>query len=198
MKIKNYNLDFRFISSVIFIMFLSLNIWGCGKLHNVEEIKKTVIESDPEFKYVLEKKAELDIQIEMIMSEFRRRQGEINSKIMELEEELKLIRRQAYAEVRRLKAKLDPQRQEVVLKLRELKTTLRNKEGLLRTLKRSLRDTEKLIEKSKELGYSLEDKAKWQREIDDLNSQIRPLETEIAKLKRDIYIYRQKLSLLKQ
>jgi len=198
MKIKNYNLDFRFILLTIFIMFLSLNIWGCGKLHNVEEIKKTVIESDPEFKDVLEKKAELDIQIEMIMSEFRKRQGEINSKIMELEEELKLVRRQAYDEVRRLKAKLEPQRQEVALKIRELKTTLRNKEGLLRTLKRSLRDTEKLIEKSKELGYSLEDKAKWQREIDDLNSQIRPLETEIAKLKRDIYIYRQKLSLLKQ
>ncbi|KPK42227.1 MAG: hypothetical protein AMJ78_03170 [Omnitrophica WOR_2 bacterium SM23_29] len=198
MKIKNYNLDFRFILLTIFIMFLSLNIWGCGKLHNVEEIKKTVIESDPEFKDVLEKKAELDIQIEMIMSEFRKRQGEINSKIMELEEELKLVRRQAYDEVRRLKAKLEPQRQEVALKIRELKTTLRNKEGLLKTLKRSLRETEKLIEKSKELGYSLEDKAKWQREIDDLNSQIRPLESEIAKIKREIYIYRQKLSLLKQ
>ncbi len=185
----------------IFFGFIILSLLitvGCGQRQDIEEVKKAVLESDPSFKDALAKKAELDSEIELIMGEFRRRQGEINSKIMELEEELKGARRQAYSQISELKAKLNPERQRITLKLNELRTTLKSKEGLLRTLKDSIKETKKVIEKNKRLDISQKEEAKWQQNLNDLDSQLPSLEDEIANLKRDIELYRRELNLLKQ
>lgn len=188
----------RLFCLFILIIFFSITIWGCGLRQGAEETKKAVLEFDPRFKDALAKKAESDAQIDLLMTDFRNKQSEINSKIMELEEELKVIRRQTYSQVRQLKAQLDPERQSIILKLNELRATLKSKEGLAKTLKDSLRETKKLIEKNKKLGLSQEEEFKWQKNLDDLNSQLVPLEAEIAGIKKKIDLYRQELNLLKQ
>lgn len=186
----------RFMLLALVISFLSI-IAGCGAARDGEDIKKAVLEFEPSFKDVLAKKAQLDSQIDLIMGEFRNKQGEINSKIMELEEELKVLRRQAYSEVRELKARLEPERQRVVLKLNELKTTLKSKEGLLKTLKDSLKETKKFIDTNRESGLLQEEEARWQNNLKDLNSQLPSLEDDIAKLRREVDLYRQELNLLR-
>lgn len=194
---RGSNQTLRFIFLGLIILSLSMTL-GCGARQDVGEIEKAVLEFDSSFKDVLAKKADLDSQIDLIMGEFRKKQGEINSKIMELEEELKVIRRQAYSQMRQLKATLDPERQRIALKLSELKANLKTKVELLRTLKDSLKETKKLVDKNKELGLSQEEEAKWEKNLNDISSQIPPLEDEIARLRREIDIYRQELNLLKQ
>lgn len=169
---------------------------GCGQQQDIEAVKKGLLEFDPSFKEVLAKKAQIDSQIEILKTDFRNKQAEINSKIMELEEELKGIRRQNYAQIRELVAQLDPERQKINLKLTELNTILKNKEGLLNTFKGSLKETKKIVE-NKKLGLSPEEEAKWQKNLEELNCQLPVLEEEIAKVRKEISLYRQQLNLLK-
>lgn len=169
---------------------------GCGQQQDIETVKKGLLEFDPSFKEVLAKKAQIDSQIETLKADFRNKQAEINSKIMELEEELKGVRRQNYAQVHELVAQLDPERQKINLKLAELNTILKNKEGLLNTFKSSLKETKKVVE-NKKLGLSPEEEAKWQKNLDDLNRQLPVIEEEIAKVRKEISLYRQQLNLLK-
>ena len=186
----------QIIFLTLIILSFSLTV-GCGLRQKEGEIEKVVLEFDPMFKDVLAKKADLDFQIDLIMGEFRKKQGEINSKVMELEEELKVIRRQAYSQVRELKTQLNPERQRIALKLSEFKANLKTKIDLLRMLKDSLKETKKLVDKNKDLGLSQEEEAKWEKNLNDISSQIPPLEDEIAILRREIDIYRQELKLLK-
>lgn len=189
MKIKNY-----FSRAILVLAILSLA--GCGQRQDIEAVKNSLLEFDPSFKEVLTKKARIDLQIEALKGDFRNRQAEINSKIMELEEELKGARRQNYAQIRELAAQLDPERRKISLKLSELSALLKNKEGLLNTFKNSLKETKKVVENEK-LGLSGEEEAKWRKNLDDLNRQLPILDEEIAKVKKEIGLYRQQLHLLK-
>lgn len=189
MKIKNY------ITRAILVLVL-LSLGGCGQQQDAETVKKGLLEFDPSFKEVLTKKAQIDSQIDALKADFRNKQAGINSKIMELEEELKGARRQNYAQIRDLAAQLDPERQRINLKLAELNTILKNKEGLLNTFKSSIKETKKVVE-NKKLGFSLEEGAKWQKNLDDLNRQLPVLDEEIAKVKKEISLYRQQFNILK-
>ena len=182
--------------SPLLLFILLVTCFGCGQQQDTEAVKKSLIEFDSSFKEVLAKKAQIDSQIEVLKTDFRGKQAEINSKIMELEEELKGIRRQNYAQIHELAAQLDPERQKINLKLSELNTILKNKEGLFNTFKNSFKETKKVVE-NKKLGLSLEEEAKWQKNLDDLNRQLPVLEEEIAKLKKEIGLYRQQFNLLK-
>lgn len=189
MKIKNY------IPRAILILALLLPA-GCGQQQDIEAVKKGLIEFDPSFKEILAKKAQIDSQIDVLKSNFRNKQAEINSKIMEMEEELKGARRQNYSQIRELAAQLDPERWEINLKLAELNTILKNKEGLLNTFKSSLKETKKVVE-NKKLGLSPEEEVKWQKNLGDLNRQLPVLEEEIAKVKKETALYRQQINILK-
>ncbi len=189
MRINSLILSVILIAAFIFVP-------GCGPQRNAEDLKKALLEFDPPFKDILVKKAALDSQIETLKGDFRNKQAEINNKIMELEEELKGVRRQNYAQIKELTAKLDPERLKINAKLIELSMMLKSKEGLYNTLKNQFKETKKLLE-DKKLGLSQADEAKWQSNLDDLNRQIPVLEAEIAALKRQIDFYRQELNLLK-
>lgn len=189
MKDNNYTL-------FIMLLLAVFSFAGCGPQQDIEAVRRGLVEFDPSFKEVLAKKAQIDSQIEVLKGDFRNKQAEINSKIMELEEELKGIRRQNYDQIHELAAQLDPERQKINLKLSELNTILKNKEGLLNTFKNSLKETKKVVE-NKKLGLSQEEETKWQKNLDDLNRQLPILEEEILKVKKEISLYRQQLNLLK-
>ncbi|MDP2942746.1 MAG: hypothetical protein Q8O36_04495 [Candidatus Omnitrophota bacterium] len=181
---------------LLFALVFLFPLAGCGQQQDIETVKKGLLEFDPSFKEVLTKKARIDSQIEVLKADFRNKQAEINSKIMELEEEIKGVRRQNYAQVHELVAQLGPERQKINLKLAELNTILKNKEGLLNTFKSSLKETKKVVE-NKKLGLSPEEEAKWQKNLDDLNRQLPVIEEEIAKVRKEISLYRQQFNLLK-
>lgn len=169
---------------------------GCAPVGDPEEIKNAIIAFDPSFKEVLVNKAQIDSRIETLKNDFRSRQAVINSKIMELEEELKGIRRRHYAEVHELASRLDPERQRIKANLNELNTEMRNKQGLINTLKNSTRQTKKMLE-NKDAGLSDRESAKWRGDIEDLTIQISQLEAGAMELKRKICLRRQQLDILK-
>lgn len=180
----------------IFCAYCFLSFIGCAPRRGIEDLKKQVVEIDPSFEGVLDKKSELDSQIEVLRNELRDKRCEINSRIMELEEELRAARRQAYGSINELSSQLDPQRQMIKLRIGELMTALRTKEGLRGTLKNSFRDTKRLIE-NKKLELSQSEEEKWRANLEDLNRQLSSLEEEIAVLRRQARLYKEELSLLK-
>lgn len=169
---------------------------GCAPVKDTEEIKKAIIALDPSFKDVLVKKDQIDSLIEVLRDDFQGRQAVINSKIMELEEELKGIRRRHYVDAHELASQLDTERQRIKANLNELNTELRNKQGLVNTLKNSMRQTKKMLE-NKYAGLSDRELTKWRGDLHDLTVQISQLEAEAVELRRQMGLRRQQLNLLK-
>lgn len=175
---------------------IPLAFMGCGPQQKPEEIKAVLLEFDPSFKAVLDKKAQIDSQAETIKGEFRAKQGELNSKIMELEEELKAARKESYAKVRDINAQLDPERQKINLKVEELKIKLNGKEARASSIRSSIKNQKNLLD-NKKLDLSPQEQSELQKNIEKANQEIAPLEAEITSLRREIQLYRQELNLLK-
>lgn len=177
----------------IFILLISL---GCGPQQKPEEIKAALVEFDPSFKAVLDKKAKIDSQIETLKGEFRAKQGELNSKIMELEEELKAARKESYAKIRDLNIQLDPERQKINLKAEELKMKLSSKEARASSIRSSIKNQKNLLD-NKKLSLSPQEQSELQNGIEKAKQELAPLEAEVTSLRREIQLYRQELNLLK-
>ena len=169
---------------------------GCGPQQKPEEIKAALLEFDPSFKAVLEKKAQIDSRIETMNGEFRAKQGEINSKIMELEEELKAARKDLYAKTHDLNATLDPERQKINGRAEELKVKLNGKEARASSIRSSIKNQKGLLD-NKKLSLSAQEQAELQGNVEKAKQELAPLEEEIISLRREIQLYRQELNLLK-
>jgi len=177
-------------------IFLSLSLSACGPQQKPEEIKAALVEFDPSFKAVLDKKAQIDSQAETLKGEFRAKQGELNSKIMELEEELKAARKESYAKIRDLNIQLDPERQKINLKVEELKMKLGGKEARASSIRSSIKNQNNLLD-NKKLNLSPQEQSELQNGIEKAKQELAPLEAEITSLRREIQLYRQELNLLK-
>jgi 2,3-bisphosphoglycerate-independent phosphoglycerate mutase len=180
----------------IVTIFILLVSFGCGQQQKPGEIKAALIEFDPSFKAVLDKKAQIDSQAETMKGEFRAKQGEINSKIMELEEELKAVRKELYAKIHDLNAQLDPERQKVNLKVEELKLKLNGKEARAASINSSIKNQKNLLD-NKKLNLSPQEQSELQNNIEKAKQELAPLEEEVTSLRREIQLYRQESNLLK-
>ena len=181
---------------IIATAVLPLLFLGCGPQQKPEEIKAALVEFDPSFKAVLDKKAQIDSQAETMNGEFRAKQGEINSKIMELEEELKAARKDLYAKTHDLNATLDPERQKINIKAEELKVKLNGKEARASSIRSSIKNQKGLLD-NKKLSLSAQEQAELQGNVEKAKQELAPLEEEITSLRREIQLYRQELNLLK-
>ncbi len=173
-----------------------LIFYGCGPRQNIEEVKSALIDFDPPFKAVLDKKAQIDLRIETLKGEFRTKQGEINSKVMELEEELKAARKELYAKTRELSTQLDPERQRANSKIEELRMKLSGKQARAASIRNSIKNQKNLLD-NKKVDLPFDEKAEIERSIEKYRQELTPLEDEIAALRREIQLYRQELNLLK-
>lgn len=183
------------IARILICLSLFL-VAGCGPQQKTEEIKAALVEFDPPFKAVLDKKAQIDSQTETMKGEFRAKQGEINSKIMELEEELKAARKESYAKIHDLNTQLDPERQKINLKVEGLKVKMNGKEARAESIGSSIRNQKKLLD-NKKLNLSPQEQSELQNNIEKAKQELAPLEEEVASLRREIQLYRQELNLLR-
>lgn len=190
------NMRAKVLIFIAVTVVIPLSFISCGPQQKPEEIKAALVEFDPSFKAVLDKKAQIDSQAETMKGEFRAKQGELNSKIMELEEELKAARKESYAKIHDLNVQLDPERQKINLKAEELKMKLNGKEARASSIRSSIKNQKNLLD-NKKLNLSPQEQSGLRDSIEKAKQELAPLEAETASLRREIQLYRQELNLLK-
>jgi hypothetical protein len=162
-----------------------------------EEMKREVLEKDPAFSEILSEKQEVDAQIAKLRAEFADKKREVSSKISGLKDELNFARKNSDIEIKNTDARLEPYRQDIKLRIKELLTELKLRKSSLATTRKMISKLGKLVEQksvSEDLG---KESAKWQDKITYMHNQAGDLEKEIAYIQDEIRLNRLKLKLLK-
>lgn len=181
----------------LLFLFLVISIAGCSPIIT-EETKKAIIERDPKFKEVLDRKTLLDTEISDHKAKLKEKTDEINAKINALGDELRFYQTEANKKIMALKSELNPERENIKSKIYLYKSELKAKAYNLKELKNSRKNLERLIKKNKDLEFSKDDVRKWESELGEFDNKIIPLEEDIKVLNDKIKFLKIKLISLKQ
>jgi chromosome segregation ATPase len=185
----------------LFFLYLGIVlISGCGypfEFRPESEIRQEVIELDPSFSAVLDKKAELDGKIAELDSELSLNTNEIKSKIHALKRELSFLRQESAGRTEAISRELDPYRSEISQSLMELSAEYKLRRSSLSAINRMIAGLKKLSQQSGQTADSGDDISKWQEKIDYQTHQADILKQEIDALNQEIRTLRLKQRLLK-
>jgi len=185
--------------SLFLLLVVLLAVSGCRypfEFKPKEEIKGEVLEKEPSFSSVLEKKAELDKQVKALRMELSNEKGRTNSKILTLKQELQATAARINSSIKKLDAQLDIHRIGLKSEIKELVVELKLKESSLGATNKNIAKLQNLIERGDESENLAEEAPKWQEKIPALRAQAQELETEVSSLRKKIHLNRLKLKLL--
>lgn len=178
----------------VLIIFM---VTGCSPIID-ESTRNAIIEKDPHFKEVLDKKTVLDAQITDLKSKLREKTEEINTKVNALRDEMRFYQSETNKRIVELKSELNSEREAISGRISLIKGELDSKIKNLKTLKNTKRNIEKLIKKNKDIEFSKSNVDKWEIEVSEANDKIIPLEEDIKVLKNTITFLKLKLAALRQ
>lgn len=187
------------------ILILVCSLWSvvCGLfLTGCEQVDpgtlNKIIQEDPSFKAVMEKKDELDKKIASLTTQLAEIKNETFAKIRVLEEDFEKEKSKIDSKISALKSELEPERIRIRQEIEAIRGALSNKKGILKNLENTRRNLSNLINQQKAVSVTAEDMAKWQERLLDLDSQIEPLAGETRDLEEKLRILRLKLIALRQ
>jgi len=186
--------------ALIIAIIVPLAATGCQypfEFRTQEEIRDEVLDRDPLFASLLDKKSGIDEKIKGLREEISIKKGEINSKVLVLKQELNVFRQQTDSRIKELDAQLSPYREELKQKIQELVIELKLKESSASAANKMALKLEKIVEQGSTSESLAKEAPKWQNKITSLRSQIQELETELASIRQKINLIRLKLRLLK-
>lgn len=180
-------------AGVIFIIFLQA---GCAPKITEEDIKR--IESyDPQFKAALYKKREIDLKISSLENKIALEKADMEAKISVLRTEFQNKKAGIEAEIARVRQELEPERKAIKDKIEKLKQELKPLQARFAGIESMLKDTQNLIKKSRDTNIALQDKAKWDNQIQKLEKEKEGVKKEIAGFKQKIRLYELGLQILR-
>jgi chromosome segregation ATPase len=185
---------------LFFLYSALILISGCRypfDLRLESEMRQEVIESDPSFSAILDKKAELDEKITELRSGLSLSANEIKSKILALKRELSLLRQETTGRTEAISRELDPHRSEIRQNLMELSAEYKLRQSSLSAINRMIAGLKRLSKQSGQISDSGDDVSKWQEKIDYQSRQADILRQEISTLRQEIRILRFKQKLLR-
>src|SRR3990167_908640 len=139
---------------------LMLALAGCGP--NKQELAKQVLEKDPKFGQVLQKKSEVDTQILEIEEEFKGVRTRVEAEIARLNPELVAKRRESNQKIAELKKKLEPDKQKIKADIKSAQLQLHEKKKSLSQVKDRIQDRQRLISKGNRTALSPEEQERLQ------------------------------------
>jgi len=186
--------------ALIIAIIVPLVAMGCQypfEFRTQKEIRDEVLDRDPLFASLLDKKSGIDEKIKGLREELGIKKGEINSKVLVLKQELSFSRQQTDSRIKELDAQLTPYREELKQKIQELVIELKLKESSVSAANKMALKLEKMVAQGSTSESLAKEAPKWQNKIASLRSQIQELETGIVSIREKIRLIRLKLRLLK-
>lgn len=195
MKIFNNSWILILVWSLWFVV-CGLFLTGCEQV-DPETLNK-IIQEDPSFKALMEKKDGLDEKIASLTTQLAEIKNETFAKIRMLEEDFEKEKSRINSKISALRSELEPERIRIRQEIEALRGALSNKKAILKNLENTRRNLSNLINQQKAVSVTAEDMAKWQERLLDLDSQIESLAGETRDLEEKLRILRLKLIALRQ
>jgi chromosome segregation ATPase len=178
------------IASVIFVNT------ACVPKITEEEIKR-LEQFDPAFKSILEKKKNVDIKVASLENQIALEKETLEARVSVLKDDFRKKKEVIQAQILQAKKELPPLRQAIKEKIEKVNQELKPKSDRLVSIEAMLKDTQSLLEKSKDTNIALQESAKWNTQIETLNKEKGKVEQEISSLKEKIRFYELGLRLIK-
>ena len=183
-----------------FLSFLILiSLTGCQyqfEFKSASEMRQEVLDNDPAFAEILQKKTELDEKIASLNSEQGLKAREIESRMLVLRRELQLSKEHTAERMASLNSQLDPYRFEIKQRIMEFSTELRLKQSSLSAVYKMIVDLNRLSKQSSAQEAGTEDVLRLRDKINYQQQQSDALKQDIADLREKIRLLRLKLKLL--
>lgn len=185
----------RLLLGIAIVSVIFVNT-ACAPKITEEDIKK-VENFDPQFKTVLNKKRELELKVSSLENQMAAEKADTEAKISALRSEFQNKKAGLQAQIIEVKAQLEPDKEAIKDKIEELNQELKPLQEKLANIEGMVKDTQSLIEKSKNTNIALHDKGKWDTQIKTLDAEKSKVQKEINGLKDNLRFYELELRILK-
>ena len=180
-----------FLLGVVALLWIA----GCSP-PNTEELRKEVLKADPMFSQALDKHRELASRIDTLNHELALKRATVEQAIAKQRKELSEAAESVRSKTGELKKKIEPERQRLTLAVSMAGEELRAKQGQRASLGRSMAQLRKAA-KVDGAGWTLDERARHNAQLQDLLQNAGRLDQEIAAIKEHIRLLKIKLVLIK-
>ena len=171
-------------------------ISGCG-VKGREDTESQILEEQPGFREVLDKKEAIHAQIADLHNELNGEKEKADARIKTIREALVRAEFESKNKKKELLARLDPEKENIRREISRVKEELKLQRDTLRSLNRMIKSTNSTISKSQKIGISQEEISRWQEQLDSLIQQAEPLKLEIDKYQTRFKILKLQLKALR-
>jgi len=171
-------------------------ISGCEQVDK-ESIDR-IIQGDPQFKGILDKKEELDSKIALLSQQLEEAKAAAYANIRNIQDNFNKQKEEIYSKINSFKRELDPARLKIKEGIEDFNDKIAVKKDILKNLENTRRNLSNLISQQKAVNVTAEDMSKWQERLIDLDKQIEPIKGELRELEEELKSLRVKLVALRQ
>ena len=183
----------RYVIGVLLVIIL---MGGCAPPAKREELVKEVLKADPAFSQVLDKHRELVNRIETYQRELALKRSEIERKIAQLRKDLTTTVLNVKQKTDEVKKRVEPDRVRLQLALSMASEELQATRLQRASLGRSIAQLRKAL-KSTDSGWTAQERARREAQIDDMLGDAKRLDQEMASLNQHVRLLKIKLLLIK-
>ena len=158
------------LGSLVFLLGCSLSL---------DDEAQKVLEKDPAFANVWQKKQAIRSQIASLEAQFKESQTGLESQINELRNQIKEHQKELEDQVHQLQVQLDPEREAILQLSRKVQGDLDSKKERLRQIQREIKQIEETIQQES-------DKSDLARQLSQLVIEREDLELQLKQLEEDL------------
>ncbi|MFH1846897.1 MAG: hypothetical protein ABH869_05015 [Candidatus Omnitrophota bacterium] len=179
----------------ILVLCILFAAGGC-RTEDLTETEKKVLEKDPHFRKVLDKRNDIREKTDTETALFLEKKKKVQDEIKVLEEEKQRLESEYKLTARVLKKQLQPEKDQLRCELLEKKQEYNEKQRNIRNISSDINEIDKLLKKKGALELSKEEIRSWNERLSALVSQKKDAEFEKDKIKKEMEIFKGKLKLI--
>ena len=182
------------LAQMIFILSLCC-LTGCTMVSS--EKQEEVLDKDPSFRHILDKKNRVNSEIAGLKMELKNKKNIANAKIDTLKKEFKTEKERIGSEIKGLESQINSERSLIEDEKKLLARDIQEKESKLANTEKTIKDLENLISKEGTLDISQAEVTRWQQRIKVLEGEKKEIRSELKTLRSELGILDTKIKLLR-
>ena len=168
---------------------------GCTAVSS--EKKEEVLDKDPSFRRILDKKSRANSEIADLKMELKNKKNIANAKIDTLKKEFKKEKERIGSEIKGLESQINSERSLIEDEKKLLARDIQEKESKLANTEKTIKDLENLISKEGTLDISQAEVTRWQQRIKVLEEEKKEIRKVLKALRSELGILDAKIKLLR-
>ena len=184
--------DMKKILLIILVFFLA----GCGRVS--EKTIENILEKDPSFESLVSSKKRIEEKVLVLRNKLNKEKDFAIQEIKRLKTGVKYKENEYKARITSLKHQLDPEIQELQIKLVEKQAEYKGATKKLGDVVSKLGNIKKLLEKKSELSLSGDEISIWNKRVVKLEKDIASIQKKLDKLRSKVSILKTEIQILKR